>query len=119
MQVKSQYASDCNLSFPIKEKSLNAFDFLVVAFLNIGTFYRGRDGTTGIEEPEFFTFPASFIRRHHQKTERWEKVCLRPIVDKIGKYRNNAGFELIAKALGVPRPCRLPTMAAECEDDVD
>ena len=37
--MKSRYATDCDRGFPVKEKSLDAFDFLVVAFLNIGKFY--------------------------------------------------------------------------------
>jgi hypothetical protein len=38
VQVKSRYATDCDRGFPVKEKSLAAFDYLVVAFLNIGNF---------------------------------------------------------------------------------
>lgn len=36
VQVKNRYQTDCDRSFPIKEKALDAFDFLVVVFLNIG-----------------------------------------------------------------------------------
>src|ERR1700746_1950064 len=36
VQVKSRYATDCDRGFPVKEVSLDAFDFLIVAFLNIG-----------------------------------------------------------------------------------
>ena len=43
VQVKSRYATDCDRGFPVKEQSLDAFDFLIVAFLNIGTFF-GRNG---------------------------------------------------------------------------
>ncbi|MFM7920599.1 MAG: hypothetical protein ACKPJJ_10260, partial [Planctomycetaceae bacterium] len=39
IQVKSRYATDCDRGFPVKEQSLDAFDFLVIAFLNIGKFY--------------------------------------------------------------------------------
>ena len=39
-QVKSRYASDCDRGFPVKEVSFDAFDFLIVVFLNIGSFYR-------------------------------------------------------------------------------
>ena len=41
VQVKSRYATDCDRGFPVKEASLDAFDFLVVAFLNIGKFFGG------------------------------------------------------------------------------
>jgi hypothetical protein len=36
--VKSRYATDCDRGFPVKEKSLGAFDFLIAVFLNIGNF---------------------------------------------------------------------------------
>src|SRR5881409_2395756 len=44
VQVKSRYATDCDRGFPVKEVSFGAFDFLIVAFLNIGNFYGGNDG---------------------------------------------------------------------------
>lgn len=104
IQVKSRYATDCDRGFPVKEASINAFDFLVIAFLNIGKFYGRNDGLTGSADAEFFTLPARFIRKHHDKSSSWQKVRLRGLEDKIAKYRNEAGFELIAEALGVERP---------------
>jgi len=104
VQVKSRYATDCDRGFPVKEKSLDAFDFLIVAFLNIGKFYGRNDGATGITEPEFFTLANEFIREHHDASSTWEKVRLRALADEIEPFKNDAGFELIAKRLGVPRP---------------
>jgi len=72
VQVKSRYATDCNREFPVKKGTFSAFDFLVVAFLNIGNFCRGQDGSTGMEEAEFYTLPSDFIRRHHDRTSSWE-----------------------------------------------
>src|SRR3989304_4809838 len=46
VQVKSRYATDCDRGFPVKEASFEAFDFLIVAFLNIGRFFGKNDGTT-------------------------------------------------------------------------
>src|SRR5437763_4858179 len=43
VQVKSRYATDCDRGFPVKEASLDAFDFLIVAFLNIGKFFGSND----------------------------------------------------------------------------
>ena len=106
VQVKSRYQTDCDRSFPIKEKALDAFDFLVVVFLNIGKFYRGHDGTTGAAPPEFYTFPPEFIREHHNVTKAWQRVKLRGLDQEIEPYRGEAGFEQIARALGVPRPTR-------------
>ena len=104
VQVKSRYATDCHLGFPLKERSIAAFDFLIAAFLNIGNYYRGRDGTEGGRDSDFYTIPSEVIRELHVKSSSWEKVLLKPLGDKLGSYHNEAGFELIAKALGVPRP---------------
>src|SRR6059058_2303454 len=57
VQVKSRYATDCDRGFPVKDVSLDAFDFLIVAFLNIGNFFGRNDGSTGCREPEFYTLP--------------------------------------------------------------
>ena len=45
VQVKSRYATNCDRGFPVKEESLNAFDFLIVAFLNIGNLARGGENS--------------------------------------------------------------------------
>src|SRR2546430_8449513 len=39
VQVKSRYQTDCDRAFPAKERTFEAFDYLVVVFLNIGHFY--------------------------------------------------------------------------------
>ncbi|HQH28299.1 MAG TPA: hypothetical protein PLP17_12950, partial [Oligoflexia bacterium] len=39
VQVKSRLATDCDRGFPVKATSLDAFDFLVVVFLNVGYFF--------------------------------------------------------------------------------
>lgn len=39
VQAKSRYATDFDCGFPHKDSSLDAFDFLIVVFLNIGDFY--------------------------------------------------------------------------------
>jgi hypothetical protein len=36
VQVKSRYQTDSNLAVPVKARTFDAFDYLVVAFLNIG-----------------------------------------------------------------------------------
>ncbi|WP_437931208.1 hypothetical protein WMF37_18925 [Sorangium sp. So ce291] len=107
VQVKSRYATDCDRGFPVKATSLNAFDFLVVVFLNIGKFFGRNDGTTGAREPEFYTLPPSFIRQHHDATSSWEKVRLKGLETEIEPFKDQAGFEQIAKALGVSNPMKL------------
>ena len=77
VQVKSRYATDCDRGFPVKEVSLDAFDFLIVVFLNIGKFFGKNDGSSGDREPEFYTFPREFIKERHDLTSSWQKVMLR------------------------------------------
>lgn len=106
IQVKSRYQTDCDRSFPLKEKSFGAFDYLTVVFLNIGYFYgKHRDGKLvreGMREPEFYTLPVRFIRKHHHKTISWQKVKLRGL--NIDRYKNDRGFERIARDLGIDIP---------------
>lgn len=107
VQVKSRYATDCDRGFPVKEASFEAFDFLVVAFLNIGNFNGRHDGSNGAREPEFFTLPNDFIRKHHNKNSSWQKVRLRSLEEEIKPFGGEAGFEQIAQALGISKPTRL------------
>lgn len=109
VQVKSRYATDCDRGFPVKEASLEAFDFLIVTFQNIGKFFGNNHGTNGAREPDFFTLSRDFIREHHDATSSWQKVKLRKLEAEIEPFKNELGFELIAKALGVGKPTKVRT----------
>ncbi len=104
VQVKSRYATDCDHGFPVKEKSLNALDYLIVIFQNIGNFYGRNDGSTGAQGPEFFAHSQPYIREHHEPSLACEKVRLKRLEDQTQPFNNEEGFEQIANALGISRP---------------
>jgi len=103
IQVKSRYQTDCDRSFPMKEKSLAAFDYLIVVFHNIGYYYRKKTILEGYAQPEFYTLPIDFIKAHYKKTKSgWIRVRTQGKVRE--RYRNEKGFEIIAKDLGISYP---------------
>jgi hypothetical protein len=105
VQVKSRYATDSNQGFPLSSKSLGAFDFLVIAYLNIGYFYRKKPVLDGLRSPTFYTMPiAKVIDLHKRQGLGWEIFQTRGL--DLSKYEGDAGFDLIAKKLGVPYPSR-------------
>lgn len=104
VQVKSRLATDCDRGVPVKSRTLDAFDFLVIAFLNLGNFFRKArkaPGRAGVAPPEFYTLPAEFVRAHH-RTSGWEKLHTRGV--DLSEYRDELGFERIANTIGVPYP---------------
>ncbi len=105
VQVKSRYQTGPT-GFLVKEKSLSAFDYLVVVLLNIGDFKRGKSGLTGAKPPTLYTLPRRLVRRWHVSDSRMQKVVLRGRDQVLAKYEGELGFERIANALGVPRPSR-------------
>jgi hypothetical protein len=107
IQVKSRLATDSDRGFPVKAASLDAFDFVVVVFLNVGCFFKKHPGASGREgamAPAYYTLPAKFIREHHDASSSWEKVRTRGL--DIERHRDEAGFEQIARMLRVPYPSR-------------
>jgi hypothetical protein len=103
VQVKSRYQTDCDRAFPVKEKSFDAFDYLIIAFLNIGYFYRRKPVRKGFRDAEFYTLPRDWVRAHHKIVESgWQKVHTRGEI--LDDFKNEKGFELIAKDLEIDYP---------------
>jgi hypothetical protein len=105
IQVKSRYQTDSDRAFPVKEKTFDAFDYLVVVFLNVGYFYGGQPGVIGRQPAEFYTLPNSFVRKHHKKVASgFDRVHTSRL--NLLRFKDELGFELIAQDLGVPYPER-------------
>lgn len=105
VQVKSRYQTDCNRAFPVKEKSLDAFDYLIAVFLNIGYFYKKKPVQEGRKDFEIYVFPNEFIRNNHNMGDSgWQMVKTRKL--DIEQYKNEKGIELIASDLKIDYPER-------------
>lgn len=116
VQVKSRYQIDCDRSVVVPKKSLGKFDFVVAVFLNVGYFYRKAEGLNGKEEKaEFLTLPAVWVEQHLNKRSSWGKLSLKqPSVDR---FKDDKGFELIAKRLGIDYPARLQRTTSRRAND--
>jgi hypothetical protein len=107
VQVKSRYGTQ-GTSVPIRETSLNKFDFLIVVALNVGNFATGKDGSTGAKPPDLYVFPRKIVKRRFvkkgwgPKTGKFHFKTLKG----VERYKGEAGIELIAKELRVARPLK-------------
>lgn len=70
------------------------YDYLVAVLMNVGS-----------TKPEFYTFPRAWVEANYKRESWGPKLRLsRRRLDAYGAYRDEKGFELIAKALRIPRP---------------
>lgn len=107
IQVKSRMATDSDKGFPVKARSIDAFDFLVLVFLNVGYYFskaRKRAAQDGAREPVFYTLTQKFVRDNHDAGSSWEKLHTRGL--NMTKFKNELGFERIAQALKIPYPSK-------------
>lgn len=103
VQVKSRYATDSNRGVPLRQQTFSAFDYLVLVFQNIGYYYRRRPSREGIRAPEFYTLPVAFVRQAHSRAGiGWEVFRTKGL--DIERFKDEDGFELIAKDLGIAYP---------------
>jgi hypothetical protein len=105
VQVKSRYQTDSDRSVFVREKSFPSFDFLVIVFLNIGWYYDPECARPriGRQKVEFLTLPRSVARRLYSRVKS-EMNRVRTQGHSLDRYKNETGFELIAKELHVPYP---------------
>ena len=105
IQVKSRYQTDSDRSAPVKDKSFGAFDYLIVVYLNIGFFLSKSGKEGGIKPPEFFTLPRAFIEKHHYRPPSgFQKF--RASASELLPFKDDLGFEQIARDLHIPYPSR-------------
>src|SRR6266566_246494 len=95
VQVKSRFQTDCDRAFPLHERTFGAFDYVIVVFLNIGYFYSSVGKDRGRLDPEYFTLPRDFIKRHHYKPKSgFQKLRTKGL--DLARFKNEVGFEQIA-----------------------
>jgi len=108
VQVKSRIASDSDKSILLKPKTLDAFDYLIVVYLNIGYFLRMAKThplREGDKVPEFLVIPRDIASKYLVPNSTWGKVRFKGL-DR-SRYLGTAGIELIAQELGVPYPTKV------------
>lgn len=79
IQVKSRWATDANLHFPL---SKTGFDFAVFVALNRGIRYRNvRAGEQQEREPDYWVIPVDVVLKH-QRVGKMSVLRLRDIPDR-------------------------------------
>lgn len=84
IQVKSRWATDYDLSFPLK--SLDT-DFVVHVALNRGYRFNKKLNINSIKNPVFYIFPINILNKLRDNTD-WNKVRINKI-ENLETYINN------------------------------
>jgi hypothetical protein len=106
VQVKSRYQTDSDRAFPVKDKTFESFDYLMVVFLNIGYFFAKSGKEGGVRPPELLTVPRKVIEELHYKPKSgFQKVRTKGV--DLEQYKDELGIEQIARDLEIPYPSRV------------
>jgi hypothetical protein len=108
IQVKSRSYTTA-WGFPIKEKSLDGFDFLIYVRLNVYKPKKSRkEGVSAIDtrqDVEFYTLKPDFIKERHNGKGSYAKVnFIKADIPFLQKFKNEKGFDMIAKKLNLSYP---------------
>ncbi len=107
VQVKSRIATDSDKGILVRPKSVDAFNYLIVVYLNIGYFLRMAKRhllREGEREPKFLTLPSAVVKQYFIEASNWGKVRFKGLDQ--ARYEGIAGFELIANDLSIPYPTK-------------
>ncbi|WP_124607106.1 hypothetical protein [Burkholderia sp. Bp9142] len=102
IRIEKRYRADRECIISITERSIDAFDFLVLTCLNVDYSPSSNEkfaSTDYSQEPTFYSLPADFLRKHHDRNGDQEAVILHGV--DIEAYKGMRGFELISEALGI------------------
>lgn len=106
VQVKSRYQTDCDRAVLVRQESFAAFDYLIAVFLNIGFFFSRSGQEGGRTSPEFLTLPQQFVREHlYDAPSGFQKIRTRKL--EVSAFKDDKGFEQIARDLKIEYPTRL------------
>ena len=105
IQVKTRYATDSNRGVPVKGKTLNAFDYLMIVYQNIGFFYRKKHFGEGPKPVQILTLPRAVVEQYHvRRGKGWEVFYPRGF--DLEPFLDETGIELVARDLKIGYPKR-------------
>jgi hypothetical protein len=96
IQVKSRYQTNWD-GFIIKNFDC---EFVVFVALNRGYSKQRKSGDTGINDPDFYVLPVSYVLKVRDPDNEWGKIVKNRLVD-LDKYKDQWG--LIQEFLEKPR----------------